>query len=89
MICEECKAELLTHHEAKDRHRWIWCRSCGLLVDEHPMGRGISGLMNWLRKYDVSKSDMQKLTAIYVNGNLRDARIAAIPIVESYLARKL
>ena len=89
MNCEECGNELLTHHEAKDHHRWIWCRNCGLVVDQNPMGRGISGLSQWLRVYGVSKSDMRHITALYVSNNLKDARLAAIPIVEQYLARMI
>ncbi len=89
MQCEECGETLLTHHAAKDRHRWVWCRACGLVVDEHPMGRGISGLMTWLRVYGVKKNDMRDITAIYVNNNLREARLMSIPVVEGYLARQL
>lgn len=88
--CEECGAELLTHHTAKDHNRWIWCRACGLCVDpEHSQGRGISGLSQWLRTYNVSKSDMRKITALYVTDGLKAARLASIPIAESYIARKI
>jgi len=90
MDCEECGEKLLTNHEDKDHNRWIFCRVCGLIVDpEHPQGRGVSGLMSWLRIYGVKKGDMRDITAIYVTNNLRDARLASIPIVESYLARKI
>lgn len=90
MQCEECGETLLTHHESKDHHRWIWCRSCGLCVDPvHPQGRGISGLMSWLRVYGVKKGDMQKITLKYVNVNLKEARLASIPLVESYLMRQI
>ena len=90
MQCEECGETLLTHHESKDNYRWIWCRKCSLVVDpEHPMGRGISGLMSWLRAYGVKKSDMQKITQIYTINNLKDARLASIPIVEEYLVRRI
>jgi hypothetical protein len=90
MQCEECGETLLTHHAEKDRNRWIWCRVCGLVIDpDHPQGRGISGLMAWLRVYGVKKNDMQNITAIYVNNNLRDARLASIPLVESYLKRQI
>lgn len=53
------------------------------------MGRGISGLMSWLRAYGVKKSDMQKITQIYTINNLKDARLASIPIVEEYLVRRI
>ena len=88
MQCEECGETLLTHRESKDNHRWIWCRKCGLVVDpDHPQGRGISGLISWLRVYGTKKSDMQKITQIYTMNNLKDARLASIPIVEEYLKR--
>ena len=89
MKCDECGETILIHHESKDLHRWLWCRNCGLVVDQNPMGRGISGLMSWLRVYGVKKSDMQKITLKYVNGNLKEARLASIPLVESYLVRQI
>ena len=88
-FCDECGTELLNHHEAKDHYRWVWCRNCGLIVDQHPMGRGISGLMAWLRIYNVSKSDMRKITSLYVTDGLKAARLGAIPIVEALLVRKI
>ena len=89
MICEECSTELLTNHADRDRG-FIFCETCGLVVDPtHAQGRGISGLMTWLRMYGVKKGDMQKITSLYVQRNLREARLASIPIVESYLARRI
>lgn len=89
MKCQECNENLLTNHADRD-HGFIFCARCGLIFDPvHEMSYGISGLISWLRKYDVSKSDLQKITAIYVNNNLRDARLAAVPLAESYLVRKL
>lgn len=90
MECEECHGVLKTNHEAKDHNRWIWCEYCGLVVDpEHSQGRGISGLSQWLRNYNVSKSDMRKITALYTMDGLKAARLASIPIVESYIVRKI
>lgn len=90
MICDECNAVLLTTFPEKDRNRWNWCRNCGLVVDpEHSMGRGISGLMQWLRFYRVKKSDMQKITKEYVQNGLKEARLASIPLVEEYIARQI
>ena len=80
--CDECGEPLQTHHAAKDHGRWVYCRKCGLVVDDNPMGSGISGLMAWLRIYNATKSQMRKITSIYVNGNLRGARLAAIEIIE-------
>lgn len=89
MICEECSTKLLTNHADRDRG-FIFCETCGLVVDpEHEQGRGISGLMIWLRVYGVKKGDMQTITKEYVINGLRSARLAAIPLVESYLARKI
>lgn len=89
MNCEECHEKLLTNHADKD-HGFIVCHGCGLVVDPtHEMGRGISGLMSWLRRYNISKSDMQKLTQVYVNENLKAARLMAVPIVEAYLVRQI
>ncbi len=89
MECEECHNPLKTNHADRERG-FIFCETCGLVVDPtHPQGRGISGLMNWLRMYGVKKGDMQKITALYVNDNLRAARLASIPIVEAYLVRKI
>lgn len=88
--CDECGEILLTHHAAKDHHRWIWCRSCGLVVDpDHSQGRGVSGLMAWLRFYRVEKSDMQKITKEYIQNGLKSARLASIPMVERYLKRRI
>ena len=81
MNCDECGTELLTYHEAKDRGRWIWCRNCGLVCDTHSMGRGISGLMAWMRIYGITKSQMRKVTTIYINTNLYAARMNAIKII--------
>ena len=90
MNCDECGAGLLTYYESKDNHRWIWCRSCGLIVDpDHSQGRGISGLMKWLRVYGVKKSDMQKITKEYVTDGLKSARLASIPLVEEYITRQV
>lgn len=87
--CDECGDIVPMSFEDKDRGL-PWCRSCGLIIDpNHPMGRGISGLMAWLRFYQVDKSDMRKITAIYVNENLKAARLSAVPIVEAYLVRRL
>ena len=89
MRCDECHEDLLTNHADRDRG-FIVCDGCGLVVDPtHEMGRGISGLMSWLRRYGVKKGDMQKITTLYVNDNLRAARLASIPIVESHLVRKI
>lgn len=87
--CDECGAEVPMSFADKERG-FAWCRDCGLVIDpDHPMGRGISGLMVWLRFYRVKKSDMQKITQIYMVNNLKDARLASIPIVEEYLKRWL
>ena len=89
MICDECSTELLTNHADRDRG-FIFCETCGLVVDPtHAQGRGISGLMAWLRMYDVKKSDMQKITTLYITENLRAARMASIIIVEAYLVRSV
>ena len=87
--CDECGADIPMSFADKERG-FAWCRDCGLVVDPmHEMGRGISGLMTWLKFYRVKKSDMQKITATYVNDNLRSARLASIPLVEDYLKRQL
>lgn len=80
--CDECGEKLLTDHASKLHDIWVWCRKCGLVFDDHPMGTGISGLMIWLKFYGVSKSDMRKITSIYIATNLRDARVAAMEYVE-------
>lgn len=82
MNCDECGEELITDHTAKLHGIWIWCRNCGLVFDNHPMGTGISGLMSWLKFYDTSKSDMRKVTGIYIAENLRAARMLAMAVVE-------
>jgi flavoprotein len=87
--CDECGEIISTSPQDKDRGTFNWCRSCGLVVDDHPMGRGISGLMQWLRFYRVDKSDMQKMTKEYVQNGLKSARLASIPLVESYLVRQI
>lgn len=88
-ICDECGAEVPMAFEDKDRG-FNWCRQCSLVIDpNHPMGRGISGLSQWLRIYNVSKSDMRKITALYVTDGLKAARLASIPLVESYLVRQI
>ena len=87
--CEECGADVPMAFEDKDRG-FNWCRRCSLVIDpNHPMSRGISGLMAWLRIYNVSKGDMRHITALYVTDGLKSARLASIPIVEGYLARKI
>ncbi len=83
--CDECGADIPMSFADRD-HGFVWCRRCGLIVDPmHEMGRGISGLMKWLKFYKISKSDMQKITKIYMIENLRSARLASIPVVEKYL----
>lgn len=78
MYCGECKSKLLTNHADKD-HGLIVCPNCGLIVDNlHPMGRGVSGLMSWLKKYGIEKSELQKITKIYITQGLKNARLAAI-----------
>ena len=87
--CDECGDDVPMSFADKARG-FAWCRSCGLVVDPmHAMGRGISGLMQWLKFYNVNKSDMQKITKIYTVENLRAARLGSIPIVEEYLKRRL
>lgn len=88
MNCEECQEKLLTNHADKD-HGFVFCRSCGLVFDSNPMGHGISGLSMWLRSYGVKKSDQRKITALYVMDGLKAARLASIPMVESYLVRQI
>lgn len=84
--CDECGEMIRMSHQDKDRG-FSWCRNCGLVIDDHPMGRGISGLMQWLRFYRVDKSDMQKITKEYIANGLKSARLASIPLVEEYLVR--
>ena len=87
--CDECGEMILTAFQDKD-HGFSWCRACGLVIDPmHEMGRGISGLMQWLRFYRVKKSDMQKITREYVQNGLKEARLASIPLVEEYIARQI
>ena len=89
MICDECGSTIPMAFEDKDRG-FSWCRQCSLVIDpNHPMSYGISGLMQWLRIYNVSKSDMRKITALYATDGLKAARLASIPLVESYLARQV
>lgn len=87
--CDECGEMILTAFQYRDQG-FSWCRACGLVIDpSHPMGRGVSGLMAWLRFYRVKKSDMQKITKEYVTDGLKAARLASIPMVESYLVRQI
>ena len=86
--CDECGNAIPMAFEDKDRG-FSWCRNCGLVFDDHDMGRGISGLINWLRMYEVKKSDLQKITKEYVQNGLKSARLTSIPLVESYLARRI
>ena len=81
MKCDECGSELKTTFSDRERG-FIWCRNCCLVYDpKNPMGKGISGLMSWLRMYGMDKSDMRKITEKYVIDGLRSARLAAVKII--------
>lgn len=80
MHCGECKAPLLTNYADKDRGMVV-CDSCGLVVDNlHPMGRGVSGLMLWLKAYGIRKPELQVITEIYITQGLKNARLASIEL---------
>ena len=86
IYCDECGAKLLTNHSDRDHRGLIYCRSCGLVYDPyHEMGRGIKGLILWLRRNGAAIDMLRRITQVYESSGLRDARLYAVRLLEEKL----